>query len=367
MLPELTMFVRENRTKQNAGGSPPPEKDTPRPFKEANSIYTDFIFLPAFPDLCFLYILYKYIWCGAARWGFCRGSGRAAWPRLELAARTPPPLQSTLNSVFFYNKTSVNLQRVHVWGALCQLRGRGGHSELTVWSCVPRLPAGREGDRGSTVTESRVLGGPGPGMSTLWGSVLRGPPWASAPPPRPRAVRTRPPRPGAAGGSREDTGKAAEAPRLQAPRPGPGAPLPRPYLGSPGRGERIFRFRDGSFRIQPNYMASVAKLCGCVTQFPYLPSPTSGVWVASESLSGFAKGTRQGLWALRGLHPGLAPDGGPERGWGPPSRPGDWGPLGRLSPWCRRQPRSLPGTIRGEGRPAANEFGRAGPKTGPAS
>lgn len=38
---------------------PHSERDS-GPFQEANGIYTDFLFLPGFPDLCFLYILCTY-------------------------------------------------------------------------------------------------------------------------------------------------------------------------------------------------------------------------------------------------------------------------------------------------------------------
>lgn len=129
---------RENRTKQNGGGGEHhhQKRDTPSP-KHSNEVNSAFIqisyFYPPFL-ICVLYILYINIYgvwppgdgSGTPVGDFCRGRGRAALPRLELATGPAPPSQSTLDSVFFYNKRSVSIQAACLcWGRRSGLESAG--------------------------------------------------------------------------------------------------------------------------------------------------------------------------------------------------------------------------------------------------
>lgn len=224
---------------------PHSERDS-GPFQEANGIYTDFIFLPAFPDLCFLYIIRTYTARPRDATGFC---GRR---------RLPLPIRSTLDSVFFYNKTSINLKGVPVClGPLTLTGGQEGHSVGS------RLAWAGEGClRGmSGAGQSRVSGVLG---ARRWdepprAAVLHCAPGASVTPTAEKWERAPShPTPPPPRGSWEEEGE------TRRPQEHRGAATPGLvkasgsllHAGGGGVGEP--RFHLGSFRIQPPSLTSMS-------------------------------------------------------------------------------------------------------------
>lgn len=168
-------FIRENRTKQNVGATPR-KRHPPDTLKKQTAFIWISYFYPPFL-ICVFYILYIRI-CRAAAMRL-RHAGWAFVGQRGL----PPPLRSTLDSVFFYNKTSINLKGVHV--CLGPLTPIGGAHGPQLWSCG-WTPLGRgvfEEHLGSIMMGSWAVWRPGPGMSVLRGAVLHCPPWPSVSPP----------------------------------------------------------------------------------------------------------------------------------------------------------------------------------------
>ena len=178
-----------------------------------------------------------------------RGCHTSSWRR-----RLPPQLQSTLDSVFFYNKTSISLKGVHV--CLGPPNPSEGRLEPTVRShfwCPPGRGVFQE-HLGSIMTDSWVVWRPGPGMSVLRGAVLHCPTWASPSPPEKWEQVPHSPEGGwEEGGKRPWTQQ--EHVRSQDLRAGQGPLLPPPCWGW---GWRTLRFHNGSFRVQPHSLTSMS-------------------------------------------------------------------------------------------------------------